>query len=271
MLREFDIKKISDIALKKVTEIDIITPKIFEKTFLEVAQDLGFDSEAVLDGKVSDDLLENSILQLEAFDKQTRESFDSLKTTTSTASTAMVNNDQSALKQAQTDIQKLEQRLQELENDIHEDALTGAYNRKWLRDVLLNDQQFKVKGSMALVDLDTFKEVNDTYGHLVGDKVLSLICYLMKKLQTIENSIRIIRYGGDEFLLYCENQNLYFLETELEKIRAELKKKPVKTQGNSFNVSFSYGLIQIGIGESFEEVLAKVDELMYADKSKNRA
>jgi diguanylate cyclase (GGDEF)-like protein len=270
MLREFDIKKISDIALKKVAEIDIITPKIFEKTFLEIAQDLGFDPSAILDSKVSDDLLENSILQLEAFDRQTRESFDSLKTTTSSATIAMENNDQSALKKAQTDIQKLEQRLQELENDIHEDALTGAFNRKWMRDVLLSDQTFKAKGLLALIDLDKFKEVNDTYGHLVGDKVLSLICYLVKKIQGQDQSIKIIRYGGDEFLVYCENSKLNFLETELEKIRTELKNKPVKTQGNSFNISFSYGLVQVAIGEPFEEVLTKVDELMYANKSKNR-
>ncbi len=266
MLREFDIKKISDIVLKKITDIDVLTPKIFEKTFIEVANELGIDSQTIIDETVSGNLIENSILQLEAFDKQTRESFDTLKTTTDSASTALNNNDTQALKKAQTDIAKLEQRLEELENDIHEDALTGAFNRKWLRDILLTEQSFSENGSLALVDLNEFKEVNDNYGHLVGDKVLSLISFLLKNIIKKDPSIRVVRYGGDEFLIYSTNKSIFHLESELSKIRTELQKKPVKTQGNSFHVSFAFGVSQIAIGGRFEEVLEKIDALMYADK-----
>jgi len=267
VLREFDIKKISDIVIKKLTVVDIITPKIFERTFIEVAEELGFDPQQIVDEKVSGDLIENSIIQLEAFDKQTRESFDTLKSTTDSASSAISNKDHDALKKAQKDIAKLEQRLEELENDIHEDSLTGAFNRKWLRDILLKDQEFLEKGSMALVDLNNFKAVNDTHGHLVGDKVLSLVSFLLKNISKKDPSVKIIRYGGDEFFVYSNNSSIFFLESELKAIRSELEKKPVKTQGKSFHISFAFGVAQLDVGVRFEAILEQIDTLMYQDKS----
>ena len=86
------------------------------------------------------------------------------------------------------------------------DELSGAYNRRYLNEVLGREVQTlhgrRASFSLVLVDIDRFKEVNDTYGHLRGDQVIKEFSRFLRA--SIRPYDRIIRYGGDEFLCYMQ-------------------------------------------------------------------
>jgi len=156
------------------------------------------------------------------------------------------------------------------------DELTGLFNRRFILEQLVNQlkriNQAHGKLSVVLLDIDNFKRINDTYGHLIGDEVLREFSEIIKS--SIRYSDFAGRYGGEEFLVIlpeCDHQNGRKL---FERISSKLNDHQI--QGIHEPITFSAGLVEVTGGPAFNtdsySVLAKADKLLYKAKAngKNR-
>jgi len=148
------------------------------------------------------------------------------------------------------------------------DTLTGIYNRKKLQESLAleikKSYRYDQVFSIILVDIDHFKNVNDTYGHLTGDNVIKGICDL------ISNNIRDIdlfaRWGGEEFVIMITNQNKNEAKQLAEKIRVQIN----TTKIDNLDITCSFGISQYEQGDNDKMIFKKADEALYQAKETGR-
>ena len=152
------------------------------------------------------------------------------------------------------------------------DSLTNVHNRHFFEEIakIAFEEATRYKGHLHIVsfDLDTFKSVNDTYGHASGDKVLQ------KFASTISNTIRgsdiFARFGGDEFIALFRNSNTKNVEKKIFGIKTELKKHPVLFGTVKYEIKFSYGIAGFPEeGTNLEDLLKTADVNMYRNKERN--
>lgn len=147
----------------------------------------------------------------------------------------------------------------------YRDFLTGVWNRKYftyrIKKEMVGKKQTKQSLCLALVDLDNFKRVNDTYGHSVGDEVIKQVAQVL--VTNVRYTDSVVRLGGDEFAII-------FPETEIKKARviSERIRKLVDTKCE--HVTISVGLVEINDTISVAETMDLVDSVLYKAKlSKN--
>lgn len=154
------------------------------------------------------------------------------------------------------------------------DGLTGAYNRthflKLSESSIEEHRDSKRVLSLMMLDIDYFKKINDTYGHLVGDKVLQQLVTTVKR-ELNENCI-MGRYGGEEFLVLLKDTNLELALDIAEKLRAKIESMKVEINKDSF-VKFT---ISIGVANTKEyismtsQLIGKADQALYISKQNGR-
>jgi diguanylate cyclase (GGDEF)-like protein len=174
---------------------------------------------------------------------------------------------------------QLEQRNQQLDklnrqiNDIAiHDKLTGLYNRHFIVGQMERQYgAFLRHGnacSIVMIDIDHFKQVNDRYGHVVGDRVLVAFSRLMESM--MRQGDLIGRYGGEEFLLLLPMTDLAAASQLAQRIRARLAAEPLIDQPVMLVVTASFGVAQIRSGESIDDWLQRSDQAMYSAKEHGR-
>jgi two-component system cell cycle response regulator len=154
------------------------------------------------------------------------------------------------------------------------DALTGIWNRRAIFEALAREldraERQEIPVAVVLIDLDHFKKVNDSHGHLVGDEVLR------ETAQRIRGAVRsydaVGRYGGEEFLVVapeCDTQRAMDLA---ERIRLLLLQTPIETSGLAIPVTLSLGVVHLEKGSKIEinRVLSAADQALYRAKSSGR-
>ena len=152
-----------------------------------------------------------------------------------------------------------------------EDALTGLYNRFYMRAVekeFYNARRYGYPFSVIMFDIDHFKKVNDTYGHLIGDFVLKGIARIIKK--NTRKGDFAIRYGGEELLLVTPFTDKKAAYECAEKIRAQIEKKTFHSNGIPVQVTVSAGIGELEGEESLAELIEKADEKLYQAKESGR-
>lgn len=169
----------------------------------------------------------------------------------------------------QEDLERKESHLEELKEVTLRDALTGVYNRRYFETLVSEDvtraHQLHKPLTMAIIDLDHFKRVNDTWGHDIGDEQLNLTAQLIK--QNIRESDAIIRLGGEEFVIIFKDTDLEGAMAASEKIREAIDHNLHPITGHQ---SISIGLAQLHAEESKQACLKRADEAMYLAKQKGR-
>lgn len=160
----------------------------------------------------------------------------------------------------------------EMKNKSRTDALTGAYLRRYFLEKLSIEikraKRYKTSFHILMLDIDFFKKINDTYGHLTGDKVL------VKISKTIEQNIRpldiLCRYGGEEFIVLINNLNDNAVTNIAQKIRNEIKQLKFNTVDSSFSVTISIGISKYKNSLSAKAVIATADKALYEAKKSGR-
>jgi len=142
------------------------------------------------------------------------------------------------------------------------DSLTGVYNRTYLEYNFEKNFNIFNQKSIAMLDIDFFKKVNDTYGHQTGDKVLKYFADLMKK--TLRKDDIVIRYGGEEFLVFMPNTSKKEAIIILTKIKVLLK----KAKDKPIDFTFSAGVADNG--DTLAEMIKRADERLYTAKNNGR-
>ena len=136
------------------------------------------------------------------------------------------------------------QRKQIYDQSVLLDELTKLYNRRYLKvafnrnmsDLSRNGEPF----SLAILDLDYFKKVNDSYGHLTGDKVLSGFAAFL--VENSRNSDIVFRYGGEEFVILFQNTNHDQASKLLSRLLNCFSQQQFEANGQSFSITFSAGI-----------------------------
>lgn len=158
------------------------------------------------------------------------------------------------------------------END-NRDPLTRLFNRRLLEAVLSKEHQLARKRhagyALLMSDIDHFKEVNDTYGHNVGDIVLKEVA------RRIQNQLRItdlaFRYGGEEFLVVLPNDDLDTLKTIGEKIRQAVANETIEISDNQkLDITVSIGIAQYDHHPDYIHTLNEADAALYQAKNNGR-
>lgn len=177
-----------------------------------------------------------------------------------------------------TAIQQLKQTLQQrdalefrLKNIAHLDSLTGVANRYALNEYikLLENQPTQFSETcLMVIDIDHFKQVNDVYGHLMGDQVIQFVAEKLK--ENIRTSDLLVRYGGDEFIVLIENVGMERALKIAEKIRSEIyEAKPLdNVRCPDLKVSISIG-VAIG-ATSWMALLEKADRALFQAKEQGK-
>ena len=164
----------------------------------------------------------------------------------------------------------------ELQAVAAHDALTGLWNRGAILDLLRGEISRRKRTTDALgvimADVDYFKKINDTHGHLVGDAVLQEVT---RRLATsLRQYDSVGRYGGEEFLIVLPACNAPNLLISAERLRRSVADKPVETRVGQIPVTLSLGLASVEQGEKetpdSETFLRRADEALYAAKDRGR-
>ncbi len=151
------------------------------------------------------------------------------------------------------------------------DGLTGLFNRSSF-DIRINDalEIFSEQGepvSLILLDIDNFKWINDTLGHVAGDKVLKIVADCLRN--AFRKNDFIARYGGDEFAVVVEKLDPDIAERKIVNFREDLKKKRFFShQMGNINVTVSAGMAFSDPGDSTDDLIRRADENMYKSKQK---
>ena len=256
------LKIISNETIGTVNNISIVTPTIYKSIFTQHASSHNTDIKQ--EDKLTDTILNDKILKYQDIQEQTVKNAVKLSDSTTRAISAIQDKDENRLSEVLQETQELRKEIEKLKEAVYKDELTHSYNRKWLHDTYLqeNISNFKVDGTLAIIDLNYFKIVNDTYGHIVGDKVLIFIANQLRKSKQ-----SVIRYGGDEFIIIfskniSENSALKMLSI----IREDIIHKKLKANDSAFRVSFSIGVSKFQKDEELETVIERADKNMYDDK-----
>ncbi|MBS0298511.1 MAG: diguanylate cyclase [Proteobacteria bacterium] len=169
---------------------------------------------------------------------------------------------------AQDKINQLETELQEMGEKVHEDHLTGILNRRGLDNAFDRETSRSIRHKtplcFALLDIDNFKQLNDTHGHKVGDDALVYLVESVKDTTRPEDVVS--RYGGEEFVILLPNTSLEEAVQILSRIRRNLTKKFFLHENKRLLITFSAGVAQLRTGESQESIYKRADEAMYRAK-----
>ncbi len=258
-MKQAELKIATDDTLKELREFDVITPDLYTDAFQSKLKSIGVDADMDILSQNNVPLILDKILKIQ---KETQEGTKTLKENIDLATVAIRNQDEEALASIKDHMTALQERISALEEEVYIDDLTKAYNRKWLFDKILENDTFPKDGVLTFIDLDKFKVINDSYGHIAGDKVLFLISNVLQKLDGVD----VIRYGGDEFIMISFNHDVDYIESYLTKVNEGFKNKSFKFQGHTFKVSLSSGSASFKSGENFHQITSIVDEKMYQTK-----
>ena len=159
-----------------------------------------------------------------------------------------------------------------VEQTIFFDDLTGIGNRKHIENRIkfaLDDYKVsRIEFCVLFIDIDHFKHLNDSYGHLAGDKVLRFIA------NTLRHNLRATdscgRWGGEEFLALILDINLEGVKVVAEKIRGLVEKARIQEGNRNLGVTISIGASVSHPGDTVESVIQRTDELMYKSKQNGR-
>jgi diguanylate cyclase (GGDEF)-like protein len=151
------------------------------------------------------------------------------------------------------------------------DELTGIPNRRHILElarIILADRRSRGRLWIALLDIDYFKRVNDTYGHAVGDAALRIFAQNCR--EQLREHDHVGRFGGEEFLLLVEGGSDAALAAIFERLRAGLLAKPVPGMASTERLSFSMGGGWVSELSDLDAAIARVDAALYRAKHAGR-
>lgn len=176
------------------------------------------------------------------------------------------------LKTVEEEAQRTMIRVEEERLRSRIDPLTKLPNRtgynEQLEQELQQFEQFNRPLTVAVCDIDHFKQVNDNYGHLAGDKALRLLASVLTN--GLRSSDYVARYGGEEFVILMPATRCSEAARILDKLRKAIAGSPFNFKGTPVPVTVSIGVSQVQHGDTPEELFARADDLLYKAKQQGR-
>ncbi|CDZ77862.1 Stalked cell differentiation-controlling protein [Legionella massiliensis] len=179
---------------------------------------------------------------------------------------------QAKLTEAESGVAKIKEQLSFQKVRINQDSLTGLPNRSAYDEYVLNAFHRWQRGfgdmTLAIADIDHFKDVNDQYGHLAGDKVLKKIATLFRSsLRAVDF---VARYGGEEFVFIFEHTSDHDGWKVLDNLRQAIQETEFCYRDTRVVITASFGLTSLRHGDDIETLFVRADEAMYRAKHNGR-
>ncbi|MDP1548143.1 MAG: diguanylate cyclase [Anaerolineales bacterium] len=196
-----------------------------------------------------------------------------------------INHDITKRKRAEDDLRRAKNAIEEINTALQRafereqlasrtDGLTGIFNRRYFFELL--DYEFSVSAryqrpmSIVMFDIDHFKQINDTHGHMVGDEVLKLVA------ETARSQLRdadvLARYGGDEFVILLPNSHAQDAEFVFKRVHKKLLSSNLKMRDQEIPISISVGIANYQPGmETTSQLVQQADQALYAAKNSGRS
>ncbi|MFV2031178.1 MAG: GGDEF domain-containing protein [Gammaproteobacteria bacterium] len=172
------------------------------------------------------------------------------------------------------EVKKLRRQISELSELVATDALTGLYNFRHFKTVLQAEmdrsKRSGIPTSLVMVDLDHFKNINDTLGHEVGNLALKHVADILKN--AVRTTDIVCRYGGEEFVMIFPETHLNLAVKVADRIRETIASTPVKYEGGEFHITASMGAsvyMKTSI-LTMEAFIDSVDKFLYEAKQSGR-
>lgn len=190
------------------------------------------------------------------------------------AAIAMVKHAYALIQENEQMISQNQRRIAELEKLVMVDELTGLFNRRGFFEMFARELDRASRGHshgglLIVIDLDNFKTINDTYGHMAGDAALRLVG------RTLKDNSRAMdvcaRLGGDEFVLLLANADKDKALVRAQNLIKQLNHLSLVWYGAEIPVRASLGLKEYGAGDTAEGIFGAADEKLYAQKQSNKA
>jgi diguanylate cyclase (GGDEF)-like protein len=163
--------------------------------------------------------------------------------------------------------------VSELQRSAITDSLTGVYNTRFFNEVLNREaaraERYQSPLALLMIDVDGFKIVNDTYGHVVGNKVLTQLSRVLE--HTVRNTDLVFRCGGDEFGVVLPGTTMIGAMRTADKILQKVQSSQILTSlGYNFPLTVSIGVSEYKTGTHFETLVAEADQALYASKRSSK-
>lgn len=267
-----DEKATRDLFQKHIAEIDEATAEQVTEGFQKIMSNISNSaSQAQNEAKKFGDMLEH---WTERTITSHANDLDNLLSHTRTMQGSIITL-KSQLEESKHEIEELRIEVKKAREEALSDCLTGLINRKGFDmalDTCIGHYTDDTEGpSLFITDIDHFKHVNDTYGHLLGDKVIRSIAKILS--DNIKGKDIAARFGGEEFVVLLPDTPLDGACQLAEKIRATVEKLNVKrTDKNETisNITVSFGVTCYKKGEHISEFVARADNALYQSKNSGR-
>jgi len=167
---------------------------------------------------------------------------------------------------------QIQAELQETRKLVQEDALTGTQNRRGMETALTREitraQRHGHPLTIAMIDIDFFKKINDRYGHDAGDKMLIHLTTLLKA--ALRESDVLARYGGEEFLFILPDTDINGAQLLLDRLRVAVGNTPMQYEGKRIRAAFSGGIAQLTPDDNAQGLVMRADSALYEAKHAGR-
>ena len=175
------------------------------------------------------------------------------------------------VKKANETIKYLNEQVVTLERNSNLDGLTKVYNRRalssYLKEVCSKDK-LPHDLHVLILDIDDFKKVNDTHGHLAGDKVLIFIANILRK--TLRDGDRVFRYGGEEFVIILNRLDDMQCQNITNRIIGLIRNNKLVYKGVSMSVTMSIGATKFISGDTPDSLIYRADKALYKAKENGK-
>jgi diguanylate cyclase len=178
------------------------------------------------------------------------------------------------VQEVEQEVARLQDELAQTSEMVRHDTLTGALNRKGMDEAVEREvgraRRRNSAMCMAMLDIDNFKKINDTYGHDIGDQALVHLAQVVR--ETLRPQDTLARYGGEEFVIVLSDTRLDDAITAMVRVQRELTRKFFMHNNEKLLITFSCGVAELGAEEEPPAAIKRADQAMYLAKraGKNR-
>jgi len=203
---------------------------------------------------------------------QAMHTFSSEESTRETELTHQLADMQTKLDEMENLAEVAQHAIEEQRRKAMHDALTGLPNRESYQQRVKQEihriERYGGTLSLMVCDIDLFKRINDSYGHLAGDKVLKIIAKSLQR--NLRDSDFIARFGGEEFVALMPETSAEEAKIVAEKLRTKIESSPFNFKKEPVQITISFGISQFASGETIEKVFERADKALYKAKENGR-
>jgi len=168
-------------------------------------------------------------------------------------------------------ISKLTEQVKDLEEKTNLDALTKVFNRRALTthlDTICNNKKLPYNFHLLILDIDDFKKINDTFGHVAGDKILIFISNILRK--TLRDGDKVFRYGGEEFVIILNRIDDAHCQKTAQRILELIRDNKLIYKGRNLSVTMSIGTTKFIHEDTPNSLIARADKALYRAKQNGK-